>query len=124
MCIVKKHNIDLKRQFVSSHCVATLKSTNLVDLCLFSGEGKPTLLGGYVLSPKEAFQLGKSLVNFSAWLESANPEEKKQIINENIVMVYQILKDINNEQAQKLKELFDIKIIKKEQKDMGHEYIG
>ena len=124
MCLVKKYDLELKRQFVSNHCVATLKDSGLVDLCLFSGEGKPTLLGGFVLSPKEAFDLGKGLMNTSAFVEKTTENEKKRVIDENIVLVHKLLKDINNEQAEKLRELFDIKIIKKEPPKTDSGYIG
>jgi hypothetical protein len=124
MCVVKKYNIDLKRSFVSNHCVATLKNVGLVDMCLFSGEGKPTLLGGYVLSKKEAFDLGKGLMNTSAMIDTASEEEKKKIINENIVMAYQLLQGINKDQAEQLRKLFDIKIIEQKPPTEDHGYIG
>ena len=124
MCIVRKHNLELKRAFVSNHCVATLKDSGMVDLCLFSGEGTPTLLGGYVLSPKEAFDLGRALMNTTAFVKSASKKEKENIVNENIITTYKLLGELNNEQAEKLKELFDIKIIKDEAPKEDHGYIG
>jgi len=124
MCLVKKNNLELKRQFVSNHCVATLKQSSLVDMCLFSGEGRLTLLGGYVFSAKEAFDLGKGLMNTSALMENASVDEKKKIINENVIMAYQLLKDVNQEQADKLKELFDIKFMEKPEPAQDHGYIG
>jgi len=124
MCIVKKYDMELKRYFVSNHCVATLKESSLIDMCLFSGEGKPTLLGGYVLSKREAFDLGKGLVNTSAFLEKASKEDKERIVNNNIATAYRILLDINKEQAEKLKEIFKIEIIPKEETKVAHGYIG
>ena len=124
MCIIKKYNMDLKRHFVSNHCIATLKKIGLVDMCLISGEGKPTLLGGYVLTPDEAFDLGKGLVNTSALVEGATEEQKKRIVNENIVMAYQLLKSMNDEQAEKLKEIFDIQEVKTPPAKEAHGYIG
>jgi len=124
MCLVKKFNMDLKRSFVSNHCVATLKEPGLVDMCLFSGEGKPTLLGGYVLSTKEAFDLGTGLINTTAFVKDASKEQKEKIINQNVITAYRLLKEINEEQAGKLQELFDIKIIKEEEPKTAHGYIG
>ena len=124
MCIVKKNNLELKRQFVSNHCVATLKDSNLVDMCLFSGEGRPTLLGGFVLSAGQAFSLGRTLMNTAGMVEKADEAEKRRIISDNVLAVYTILKDINPEQAEKLRELFDIKIIKPPQPKRDHGYIG
>jgi len=125
MCIVKKYNLDLKRKFVSNHCIATLKDASLVDMCLFSGEGKPTLLGGFVITPKEAFDIGKGLMNTTAFVVKASKEDKEQIINENIAMAYRLLKDLNPEQADQLKEIFDIKEVKlEEQPKTDHGYIG
>jgi hypothetical protein len=124
MCIVKKFNLNLKRQFISNHCVATLKDSGLVDMCLFSGEGKPTLLGGYVLSQKEAFDLGYGLINTTAFAKDASKEQKEKIINQNVITAYKLLKDINPKQAEKLSELFDIKIIKQEEPKTDQGYIG
>jgi len=81
-------------------------------------------LGGFVFTPNEAFDLGKGLMNTSAFLEQATEDQKKKIINENIVTVYRLLKDIKSEQAERLKELFDIKIIKPEEPKKDHGYIG
>ncbi len=124
MCLVKKHGLELKRHFLSNHCVATMKEEGLVDMCLFSGEGKPTLLGGYVLTQKEAYNLGRALLNTSAFIEKATEEDKKRVINDSIVTVYSLLKGINDEQAEKLKELFDIRVIKKEPQKTDNGYIG
>jgi hypothetical protein len=124
MCLVKKHELELRRMLVTNHCVATLKDSGLVDLCLFSGEGKPTLLGGYVLSPQEAFELGKGLISTGAFLERATEEEKKKVIHDNVIMIYKLLKDVNEEQAEKLKDLFDIKIVPDEKQRTDHGYIG
>lgn len=124
MCLVKKHDLDLKRHFVSNHCVATLKNSSLVDLCLFSGEGRPSLLGGYVLTPNEAFNLGVGLMNTSAMVENASEEQRKRVVHENVVSAYRLLQDINQEQAEKLKELFDIKIVEKQEPKEDHGYIG
>ncbi len=120
MCTIKKFDLELKRMFVSNHCVATLKDSGLVDMCLFSGEGKPTLLGGFVLSPKEAYELGNRLIGTSAFTE----ENKEKAINHNVISAYQLLKDINPEQAEKLKQLFDIEIIEQEMPKEDHGYIG
>lgn len=124
MCIVKKFDLNLKRQFISNHCVATLKDSGLVDMCLFSGEGKPTLLGGYVLSKKEAFDLGNGLINTTGFTKDATKEQKEKVVNQNIITAYKILKNINTEQAEKLKELFDIKIIKQDELKTDCGYIG
>jgi hypothetical protein len=120
MCTIKKFDLELKRMFVSNHCVATLKDSGLVDMCLFSGEGKPTLLGGFVLSPKEAFELGNGLINTSGYTD----ENKEKAINHNIIQAYQMLKDINPDQAEQLRQLFDIKIIEKQETKTDHGYIG
>lgn len=124
MCVVKKYGLKLRRQFVSNHCVATIKNTNLVDLCLFSGEGTPTLLGGYVLSQKEAFDMGKGLMNSSGFLKDATEEERKKVIDESVYTAYELLKGINAEQAEQLREMFDIKVVKHEQPKEDHGYIG
>jgi len=124
MCVVKKYDLELRRKFVSNHCVATLKEAGLVDMCLFSGEGKPTLLGGYVLSGKEAYDLGRGLISTSAFAEGATKEEKKRAVQDSVTNVYQILKGLNDEQAEKLKELFDIKIVEKQEPKTDHGYIG
>jgi hypothetical protein len=124
MCIVKKFNLNLKRQFISNHCVATLKDSGLIDMCLFSGEGKPTLLGGYVISQKEAFDLGNGLINTTAFTKDATKEQKEKIINQNVITVYKLLKDMNPEQAEQLKQLFDIKIVKNEEPKTDYGYIG
>jgi len=122
MCTVKKYNMDLKRQFVSNHCVATFNK--LIDMCLFSGEGKPTLLGGYVLTPEQAYSLGMGLVNTSSISDTATEEQKKAIINESILIAYRLVKDMNPEQAEKLKDLFDIKVIEPKPAKVAHGYIG
>jgi len=124
MCMVKKYELELKRKFISNHCVATLKDSSLVDMCLFSGEGKPTLLGGFVMSQMEAFNLGNGLINTSGFVDKTSKEQKEKIINQNVINTYKLLKDINAEQAERLKELFDIKIIKDEEPKTDHGYIG
>ncbi len=123
MCIVKKYNLELKRSYVSNHCVATLKDAGLVDMCLFSGEGKPSLLGGYVLSARQAYDLGKALVNTSAAVGSADRKHAENVIKQNIFMAYQLLRESDPEKAQKLKELFDLQIVRHEPTE-DHGYIG
>ncbi len=126
MCIVKKYNLELKRYLISNHCVAAIKNMGLVDMCLFSGEGKPTLLGGYGISPQEALSLGKALINTSTIVKpNLDKKEKIKLIRDNILFIFNLLQDVNPEKAKELAKIFDIKKIEiKKSKDNNIGYIG
>ncbi len=122
VCLVKKFGIDLRRYFVSNHCVASMKN-ELIDMCLFSGEGKPTLLGAYAMTSAEALHLGDALINTVRSSDNLKKKDMLSLAHNHIVSAYQLLKDADAEKAEELKKMFDIRFIKQELKhDTG--YIG
>ena len=124
MCVVKKHNLELKRHLVTNHCIAGMKNIGLVDMCLFSGEGKPTLLGGYGIPAEEAIDIGRTLMNTGMALKpNLSKEDKIKILRNNVLFMYQLLQDVDETKAKGFAKLFDIKKVDLKQKhDTG--YIG
>ncbi|MFH1126595.1 MAG: hypothetical protein ABIG84_06700 [archaeon] len=124
MCLIKKYNMDLKRYFLTGYCVATLRKpgTPLVDLCLFSGEGKPTLIGGYAITPHDAIRLANELILNANRAKETTPEQKKNIAEMYLISAYNLLKDSDKEAAEKLKSSMGIKEIKPKEEDLG--YVG
>ncbi len=124
MCLVKKFNLDLKRYFVTGYCVASLRKPGspLVDMCFFSGEGKPTLIGGYAITPVDAMRLGNELIVNANRARVSTPEERRSIADMYLVSAYRLLKDSDKGAAKKLKESMDIKEVKQKEPDLG--YVG
>ena len=124
MCLVKKFNLELRRYFVTGHCVAFLRKsgTQLVDLCLFSGEGKPTIIGGYAITPSDANRLGHELILNAGKAKESTPEEKRQIAEMYLINAYILLKDTDKARAKKLKDSMTIEEDKPKNPELG--YVG
>lgn len=124
MCLVKKFNLELKRHFVTGYCIAGLKKpgTPLIDMCLFSGEGKPTLIGGYAITPLDAIRLGNELIVNANRVRASTPGEKKSIAEMYLISAYRLLKETDKDAAKKLKDSMNIKEIKPKEPDLG--YVG
>lgn len=124
MCLVKKFNLDLKRYFVTGYCVACLRKqgTPLVDMCFFSGEGKPTLVGGYAITTLDALRLGNELILNANRARESTPEQKKSIAEMYLISAYNLLKDCDKGAALKLKDSMGIREVKPKEPDLG--YVG